>query len=50
MTDEVVENISKRYIELFEVFTGNSFVKSDYKQALQRIEQSVEQNIFSLKD
>ncbi len=50
MTDEVVENISKRYIELFEVFTGHSFVKSDYNQALQRIAQSVEQNIFSLKD
>ncbi|MER2997055.1 phosphoribosylaminoimidazolesuccinocarboxamide synthase [Pontibacter populi] len=49
MTDEVVTNISKRYIELFEVFTGHSFVKSDYKDALQRIALSVEQNIFSLK-
>lgn len=50
MTDEVVLKISERYIELYEVFTGHKFVKSDYSQALQRIANSVEQNIFSLKD
>jgi len=50
MTDDVVLKISERYIELYEVFTGQKFVKTDYGQALQRIAQSVEQNIFSLKD
>lgn len=50
MTDDVVLKISERYIELFEVFTGQQFVKSDYGQVLKRIAQSVEQNIFSLKD
>ncbi|MBB6612106.1 phosphoribosylaminoimidazolesuccinocarboxamide synthase [Pontibacter sp. Tf4] len=50
MTDDVVLKISERYIELYEVFTGQPFVKSDYSQALQRIAHSVEQNIFSLKD
>ena len=49
MTDEVIKNISERYIELFEVFTGHLFVKSDYAQAQQRIAAAVEQNIFSLK-
>ncbi|MEJ8755867.1 phosphoribosylaminoimidazolesuccinocarboxamide synthase [Pontibacter sp. H259] len=49
ITDEVVSNISERYIELFEVFTGHLFVKSDYAQAQQRIATAVEQNIFSLK-
>lgn len=50
MTDEVVQKISNRYIELFEVFTGHSFIKSKYEYALQRISKSVEQNIFSLED
>jgi phosphoribosylaminoimidazole-succinocarboxamide synthase len=50
MTDEVVQKISDRYIELFEVVTGRQFEKSNYHNALERIESSVEQNIFSAKD
>ncbi len=50
MTDEVVQSISERYIELYEVVTGRNFEKCDYHEALNRIANSVEQNIFSTKD
>ena len=50
MTDEVVTGISERYIELFEVFTGKSFVKQDYSDALSRIETQLAENIFNTKD
>jgi phosphoribosylaminoimidazole-succinocarboxamide synthase len=47
MTDEVVKKISDRYLELYEVFTGHKVNKSDYNNALERIESSIVQNIFS---
>ncbi|MFD2247260.1 phosphoribosylaminoimidazolesuccinocarboxamide synthase [Pontibacter ruber] len=50
MTNEVIARISERYIELFEVFTGHTFQKQDYANALKRIEQQVTENIFSPKD
>jgi phosphoribosylaminoimidazole-succinocarboxamide synthase len=37
MTDEVIKNISGRYIELYENFTGEKFVKSDYSNISDRI-------------
>jgi phosphoribosylaminoimidazole-succinocarboxamide synthase len=37
MTDEVIKNISGRYIELYESFTGEKFVKSDYLNITDRI-------------
>jgi phosphoribosylaminoimidazole-succinocarboxamide synthase len=37
MTDEVVEDISNRYIELYESFTGEKFEKSDYSNIKDRI-------------
>ncbi|WP_242920333.1 phosphoribosylaminoimidazolesuccinocarboxamide synthase [Pontibacter liquoris] len=46
MTDEVVRGISDRYIELFEVFTGQPFVKEGYENVLSRIEQHIIENIF----
>ncbi|WP_114782668.1 phosphoribosylaminoimidazolesuccinocarboxamide synthase [Botryobacter ruber] len=46
MTDEVVNRISERYIELFEVVTGQQFAKQPYENALARIEQRVAENIF----
>ncbi len=49
MTDDVVNRISERYIELFEVFTGQNFIKEDYNNVLQRIEQQIEENIFNAK-
>lgn len=37
MTDEVVNNITKRYIELFENITGEKFVPADDKNTEERI-------------
>jgi phosphoribosylaminoimidazole-succinocarboxamide synthase len=50
MTDEVVKNISERYIELYEVFTGGKFLKEDYHSVLDRIEQHINDNIFTTKN
>ncbi|WP_187261252.1 phosphoribosylaminoimidazolesuccinocarboxamide synthase [Pontibacter beigongshangensis] len=46
MTDEVINNISERYIELFEVVTGHQFEKRTQESAIKRIESSVIQNIL----
>jgi phosphoribosylaminoimidazole-succinocarboxamide synthase len=44
MTDEVVNGISERYIELYEVFTGQKFEKNSYENVLLRIEQHIRDN------
>jgi phosphoribosylaminoimidazole-succinocarboxamide synthase len=41
MTDDVLENISGRYIELFEHFTGEKFIKSDYSDIKDRIYKNI---------
>ncbi len=41
MTPEIVNSISDRYIELFEQITGESFVKGDNEQVLNRVEGSI---------
>ena len=43
MTDEYIETISHRYIELFEQITGASFVKADLGDIIARIEGNVRQ-------
>ncbi|MFD1188223.1 phosphoribosylaminoimidazolesuccinocarboxamide synthase [Pontibacter rugosus] len=50
MTDNVVQGISERYMELYEAFTGQKLKKEDYKNVLQRIEQHVSDNIFTAKN
>ena len=50
MTDEVVQSISERYIELFEVFTGEKFRKENYDSVLKRIEKQITDNIFTAKN
>ncbi|OKL40308.1 phosphoribosylaminoimidazolesuccinocarboxamide synthase [Pontibacter flavimaris] len=50
MTDEVVTNISERYIELYEVFTGGKFLKEDDHSVLDRIEKHINDNIFTTKN
>lgn len=50
MTDEVVSSISDRYIELYEVFTGQHFHKEDYENGLSRIESRIVENIFNEKN
>ena len=41
MTPEIVEGISNRYIELFEHITGETFVKGETDNLLNRIEKNV---------
>jgi len=41
MTDEKITEISERYIELYENITGETFVKSDTSNVMQRIEDNV---------
>lgn len=41
MSDEFVDAITNRYIELFEQITGNKFVKGDYSNIESRIEKNI---------
>ncbi len=41
MTDEWVESISNRYIELYEQVTGKKFIRQDYNGAAARIEKNI---------
>lgn len=41
MTDEVVNNITNRYIELYEKITGEQFVKRNYDNVLDEIEANI---------
>ncbi len=43
MTDDLVNSVSDRYIELFEKITGNQFIKDDYSNKLQQIEKSIKE-------
>lgn len=49
MTDAIVENISNRYIELYEQITGEKFVKSDTSNVLTRVEKNILQFLHELK-
>ena len=41
MSDEYIENVSERYIELYENITGDTFVKADVSNIQERIEKNV---------
>ena len=41
MTEEIVNSISERYMELFESITGEKFVKADVDSIAERIEKNV---------
>jgi phosphoribosylaminoimidazole-succinocarboxamide synthase len=41
MTDEIINSISERYIELYENITGDKFVKSDVTNVLKRVEKNI---------
>lgn len=47
MTDEIVNNISNRYIELYENITGEKFVKSETGDLATRIENNVKNYLIS---
>lgn len=41
MTDDIVNQISERYIELYEQITGEKFVKSDTSEVIKRVETNI---------
>lgn len=41
MTDEYIDSVTNRYIELFEQITGQPFVKGDYNDIEKRIEKNI---------
>jgi len=41
MSDAWLEEISNRYIELFEKVTGDSFIKQDYSNVESRVESNI---------
>ena len=41
MTDEIVNSISGRYMELYEHITGESFAKEDSENLAERIEKNI---------
>jgi phosphoribosylaminoimidazole-succinocarboxamide synthase len=48
MTDAWLEEISNRYIELFEKVTGESFIKQDYSNVESRVEANIIKALNSL--
>ena len=49
MSDEYINSVSERYIELYEQILGEKFVKADIKTIEQRIENNVNSFLNSLK-
>ncbi|MBC8315567.1 MAG: phosphoribosylaminoimidazolesuccinocarboxamide synthase [Bacteroidetes bacterium] len=41
MTDEFIQQVSDRYIELYEMITGERFVKTDTTEVIKRVEQNI---------
>ena len=49
MTDEIVEGISNRYIELYEAVVGEKFVKQPYDENIfERIEENIKNMLARL--
>ncbi len=49
MPDEFVNNITERYIELYEIIIGEKFIKSDTNNILKRVETNLSTYLKSLK-
>jgi phosphoribosylaminoimidazole-succinocarboxamide synthase len=49
MSDEWIEQISRRYIELYEKLTGEKFVRTDNSDILERVERNVVSELSRLK-
>lgn len=49
MTDEFVQSVTDRYIELYEKVTGETFVKADLSDPVARIQKNVEACLAGLK-
>ena len=41
MSDEYIEGVSERYIELYEAITAEKFIKADTEDIQERIEKNV---------
>lgn len=48
MDDDFIVNVSKRYIEIFELLTGQNFIYQNYHDAEKRIEQNIHQALERL--
>jgi len=48
MSDEIVRQVSDRYIELYEKLTGETFIKTDTSMILERIQSNVEQSLKNI--
>lgn len=48
MTNEFINQVSERYIELYEHITGESFIKSDVSNVLNRVERNINSAISQL--
>jgi phosphoribosylaminoimidazole-succinocarboxamide synthase len=48
MTDEIVDSITNRYIELYEKITGSNFVKGSYENISARIETNINEELNRL--
>jgi phosphoribosylaminoimidazole-succinocarboxamide synthase len=48
MSDEFVNQVSERYIELYESITGNKFEKADVSEVIDRVEKNVTEYLTSL--
>lgn len=48
MSEEFIQSVSDRYIELFEKITGQAFIKSSSESALNRIESNIIKTIATL--
>ena len=48
MTDDFVNQVSERYIELYEKITGEKFVKADITNVPERIEKNCHEFLESL--
>lgn len=48
MTDEFIDEISERYIELYEHITGDKFIKSDVSDVLNRVEENIKNALVEL--
>ena len=50
MSDDYIETVSERYIELYENITGDQFEKINYDYVSHTIEKRVNEFISTLKD
>jgi phosphoribosylaminoimidazole-succinocarboxamide synthase len=49
MTEEIVNSITDRYVELYENIVGEKFVKAESEDVMSRIEKNVSECLASLK-